>query len=62
MEREVIFPSTNTNLLDANRRLREVLQKKGYPLHYSEFNGDHSVLCWRGSLSDGLQFLTDGWE
>ena len=62
MESEVIFPGTNTSLLDANRRLREVLQRKGYPLHYSEFNGDHSVLCWRGSVSDGLQFLTDGWE
>ncbi len=43
----------------ANRHLRDVLQAKGYPVHYSEFNGGHEWICWRGSLADGLLALLD---
>ncbi|MGH9768813.1 MAG: hypothetical protein ACREAB_15385 [Blastocatellia bacterium] len=30
------------------------LVAKGYPVTYSEYNGGHDMLCWRGSLADGL--------
>jgi enterochelin esterase family protein len=40
--------------LATNRHLRDVLQLKGYPVTYSEFDGWHDSLCWRGSLGNGL--------
>jgi hypothetical protein len=42
------------NLLASNRHLRDVLQAKGYPIHYREFSGGHSSVIWRGTLADGL--------
>ena len=45
---------TPTNFLPATRRLREVLDHKGYEVHYQEFNGDHDFVNWRGTLADGL--------
>lgn len=40
-----------------NRHMRDVLRLKGYEVHYSEFNGGHDYICWRGSLADGLMAL-----
>jgi len=37
-----------------NRRLRDVLQAKGYPVAYEEINGSHDPLNWRSTLADGL--------
>jgi enterochelin esterase family protein len=45
------------NLLASNRRLRDVLQQKGYPVHYREFSGGHSTVIWRGTLANGLLAL-----
>jgi len=40
--------------LTANRNLRDTLQSKGYPVHYTEFNGNHGSLNWRGTLASHL--------
>lgn len=41
-------------LLVANRHMRDVLQAKGYSVHYNEFNGDHNYLWWQSTLGDAL--------
>ena len=41
-------------LLAQNRRLRDVLEAKGYSVVYSEVAGGHEFLNWRGSVADGL--------
>jgi enterochelin esterase family protein len=40
------------------RRLRDVLEAKGYRVTYSEFVGDHNEVCWRGSFADAIMALT----
>ncbi len=45
------------SLLGANRRMRDMLQAKDYPVHYAEFNGPHVFVCWQGSIADGLVAL-----
>jgi enterochelin esterase family protein len=47
------------NLIDptflaTNRNLRDTLQRKGYSVHYTEFNGNHGLLNWRGTLASHL--------
>ncbi|QBD75585.1 enterochelin esterase [Ktedonosporobacter rubrisoli] len=46
------------NMISSNRHLRDILTLKGYEVHYTEFNGGHDYICWRGSLADGLLALT----
>ena len=41
-------------LLAANRNLRDTLQSKGYAIHYTEFNGNHTLFNWRGTLASHL--------
>ncbi len=48
------FPNGRPTQLAANRHFRDVLRTRGYKITYSEFNGDHSMLNWRGSLANGL--------
>jgi len=34
--------------------LRDTLQTKGYAVHYTEYNGNHGMLNWRGTLASHL--------
>jgi enterochelin esterase-like enzyme len=47
-------------VLAASRRLASVLEAKGYPYEYREFEGGHDYLCWREELALGLQTLLRG--
>ena len=49
--------------LEANRRLRDVLQAKGYPLFYKEVAGaQHEPGHWRNELAEGLLWLAAEWR
>jgi len=54
LEAGLLETGDSPSLLHANRHLRDVLEAKGYFVNYSEFNGRHDDICWRGSLSTGL--------
>lgn len=41
-------------LLAANRNLKDTLQSKGYSVHYTEFNGNHSLFNFRVTLAGHL--------
>ena len=57
MEAGLLEVNETPSLLHTNRHLRDVLEAKGYEVTYSEFNGRHDHICWRGSLSQGLMAL-----
>jgi enterochelin esterase-like enzyme len=48
---------TERDVLTENRRLRDVLDGRGYDLTYREYAGGHDYACWRGGLADGLVTL-----
>jgi len=52
-ENHPVFPS----ILLSNRHMRNILQARGYPLHYAEYGGGHDYICWQGTLADGLLAL-----
>lgn len=46
--------------IDTNRRMRDALIEKGYPVGYLEYDGGHSFLTWSGGMVNGLETLMDG--
>ena len=50
--------SNEREVLDQNRRLRDLLRERGYEVGYREFQGGHDYACWRGSLADALTTVT----
>lgn len=44
-------------LLEPNRRMRDLLDARGYDLTYREHNGGHNYTCWRNEVWRGLETL-----
>ena len=45
------------SLVDSNRKMKEVLEKKGYKLAYREMNAGHNWTHWADALADALSYL-----
>jgi enterochelin esterase family protein len=50
-------PDDGPDQVVVNRHMRDVLQAKGYSVHYREFNGGHEYFNWRGTFADALLAL-----
>jgi enterochelin esterase-like enzyme len=50
-------PDNGPSHIVANRHMRDILQARGYQLHYAEYSGGHDYVCWQGNLADGLLAL-----
>lgn len=50
-------PGDGPSMVASNRRLRDLLKRLGYEVHYAEFNGGHEYLNWQETLADGLLAL-----
>lgn len=44
-------------LLDSNRKMKEVLEKKGYTVAYHEVNAGHNWTHWADTLADALSHI-----
>jgi enterochelin esterase family protein len=44
-------------MIAENRRLRDILEKKGNDVAYREYNGGHDHVNWRVSVANGLRVL-----
>ncbi len=54
-----VFMSSGTinDVLDQARKMKQIFEKKGYPMQYLEVNEGHSWNAWRPQLDDVLRFL-----
>jgi enterochelin esterase family protein len=48
---------TGPSILESNRRLRDVLRRKGNELAYTEYAGGHAHASWQVTLPADLMFL-----
>ena len=46
--------------LGINRRMREVLDARGYALSYREYAGGHDWICWEQELPGALEWVLGG--
>jgi enterochelin esterase-like enzyme len=51
---EVGLMEPDDRMVEPNRRMKEVLEAKGYNLTYSEYAGGHDYAVWRGTLASAL--------
>jgi enterochelin esterase-like enzyme len=54
---EVGLMESQSMQIDTNRRMRDALIAKGYPVGYFEYDGGHSYLTWSGGITNGLETL-----
>ncbi len=54
--------SEEGNLLAANHRFHDVLQKAGHTASFREYRGGHDYACWQGGLADGITAALHGWR
>ena len=54
---EVGLMESQSMQIDTNRRMRDALIAKGYPVGYFEYDGGHSFLTWSGGMANGLETL-----
>lgn len=54
---------TGPTFIETNRRLRDVLKAKGYPIFYKEVPGArHENVHWKNEIADGLLWLAGDWD
>jgi enterochelin esterase family protein len=46
--------------VEVNRRFRDTLRQRGYPVAYHEYTGGHDYVNWRRTFADGLLAVLDG--
>ncbi|GAA2555889.1 hypothetical protein GCM10010435_28120 [Winogradskya consettensis] len=53
-ERQIFLPGV-PDQVTVNRRMRDALRAKGYPVTYAEYPGEHDYVNWRNTFADGLR-------
>jgi enterochelin esterase family protein len=48
--------------VDVNRRFRDTLRQRGYPVAFHEYTGGHDYVNWRRTFADGLLAVLDGFN
>ena len=57
-----VLGGTGPVFIEANRRMRDVLRRKGYDVQYTEVPaGQHAPVFWRERLGAGIAALTREW-